>query len=33
MADKSADPMEKSQAAGQEWGEGLQGMMMKYMPE
>jgi hypothetical protein len=33
MADKSADLMEKSQAAGQEWGEGLQGMMMKYMPE
>lgn len=33
MADKSAELMEKSQAAGQEWGEGLQEMMMKYMPE
>jgi hypothetical protein len=29
--EKSGELFEKSQAAGQEWGEGLQGMMMKYM--
>ena len=28
---KSDELAEKSQAAGQEWGQGLQGMMMKYM--
>ena len=29
--EKAGVLFEKSQAAGQEWGEGLQGMMMKYM--
>jgi len=31
MQSKSAEIAEKSQAAGQEWGQGLQTMMMKYM--
>ena len=31
MTAKSAELAEKSQAAGQEWGMGLQAMMMKYM--
>jgi len=31
IADKAGVLFEKSQAAGQEWGEGLQGMVMKYM--
>lgn len=31
MAENSGVLMEKSQAAAQEWGQGLQGMMMKYM--
>jgi hypothetical protein len=29
--EKAGDIMEKTQAAGKEWGEELQGMMMKYM--
>lgn len=28
---KSGEIMEKSQTAAQEWGQGLQGMMMKYL--
>lgn len=31
MAENSGVLMEKSQTAAQEWGQGLQGMMMKYM--
>lgn len=31
MTAKSGEIAEKSQAAGQEWGMGLQAMMMKYM--
>lgn len=31
MQSKNAEIMEKSQTAAQEWGQGLQGMMMKYM--
>ncbi len=31
MQAKSAEIAEKSQVAGQEWGQGLQTMMMKYM--
>jgi hypothetical protein len=31
MQGKTAEIAEKSQVAGQEWGQGLQGMMMKYM--
>lgn len=31
MAEKTEELMEKSQAAGAEWGQGLQAMMMKYM--
>jgi hypothetical protein len=31
IKEKAGEVAEKSQAAGQEWGEGLQGMMMKYM--
>lgn len=33
MAEKSGEILQKSQAAGQEWGQGLQSIMMKYMPE
>lgn len=29
--EKAGEMMEKTQAAGKEWGEQLQGMMMKYM--
>lgn len=31
MTSKAGELAEKSQAAGQEWGQSLQGMMMKYM--
>jgi hypothetical protein len=31
MSAKAGELAEKSQAAAQEWGQGLQGMMMKYM--
>ena len=31
MYEKSTELAEKSQTAGQEWGQSLQGMMMKYM--
>lgn len=31
MTAKSSELAEKSQKAAQEWGQGLQGMMMKYM--
>lgn len=31
ISEKAGILFEKSQAAGQEWGEGLQGMVMKYM--
>ena len=31
MASTAGVLMEKSQAAGQEWGQGIQGMMTKYM--
>ncbi|RZJ33681.1 MAG: DUF2059 domain-containing protein [Flavobacterium sp.] len=31
MTAKSSEIAEKSQKAAQEWGQGLQGMMMKYM--
>jgi hypothetical protein len=30
---KAGEILEKSQKAGQEWGEGLQGMMMKYVQQ
>ena len=31
--EKAGVMLEKSQAAGQEWGQGLQGMMMKYVQQ
>jgi len=31
IKEKAGDVLEKTQAAGKEWGEELQGMMMKYM--
>ena len=31
--EKSGELLEKSQAAGEEWGQGLQSMMMKYMQQ
>lgn len=31
--EKAGVVLEKSQAAGQEWGQGLQGMMMKYVQQ
>lgn len=31
MGEKAGEIAEKSQAAGMEWGQSLQGMMMKYM--
>jgi uncharacterized protein len=31
MTEKAGEIYEKSQTAGQEWGQGLQSMMMKYM--
>jgi hypothetical protein len=31
MAAKAGELNEKAEVAGKEWGEGLQGMMMKYM--
>lgn len=33
MSAKSGELMEKSMAAGKEWGEGLQAIMMKYVQE